>query len=203
MKASLCEVSGLIKQLLDVWNGKDDEMWIEATKRFLRRENPWTAVGKPTIGRLIATVTLGTYSTTAKLRKALEAAGHRIGDWAGDILAKTPISKKCVELDLYEVTVGDLGFANGATRADIYRRATELGFVTVPAEAGPLLRLALPNQANGEWLLIGMEPLTGRDGNPDVFDVGRDDDGSWLDALCVSADNVWNPGYRWVFGRAR
>ena len=155
------------------------------------------------IGRLIATVTLGTYQTTAELRQALEAGGHRIGDCAGVVLAKTPISKKQAELDLYEVAVKELGFENGATRQDIYRRVMELGFTVVPAEAGSLLQLALSNHANGEWRLIGMEPLTGRGGGPRVFSVARDGHGSWLHASYGGADDVGDPDDRWVFGRAK
>jgi hypothetical protein len=152
----------------------------------------------------LATVILGKYPTTAKLRTALDAASCKVSDWAGDFLAKTPISKKQTELDLFEVTVAELGFANGATRADIYRRAQELGFTVAPAEAGALLRIQLGNhQALGDWLLIGMEPLVDRSGSPDIFTVVRVVSGSWLGVSCDDVGFVCSPGDRWVFGRAR
>ncbi|OGL74276.1 hypothetical protein A3C96_00415 [Candidatus Uhrbacteria bacterium RIFCSPHIGHO2_02_FULL_60_10] len=197
-KITLCDARGPLNDVTDKLSGEDGDLWLAAFKRFLRRENPWTSVGK-----LVATVVLGTYPTAAKLREALEAAGHKISDWAGDILAKTPISKEKAELDLFEVTVAELGFAQGAARADIYRRAVELGFAVVPAEAGALLRLQLGSQVKGERLLIGMEPLAGRSGDPDVFDVERGGGGSWLYASDGGAGSVWSPGDRWVFGRAK
>ena len=196
---TLASVAGLFADLNAKLVGGEGGLWLSAFKRFLRKENPWAVV----VGKEVAVIVLGKYATTAEYRNAVRQAGHKVGDWAGGILAKTTVSSTAVRLDLFEVTVRELGFAEGATRADIYRRAQDLGFAVLPAEAGLLLRLELPNQASGEQLLVGMKPLTDRDGDLCVFLLKRDVDGSWLSAHYVRADDVLDPGVRWVFGRAK
>jgi len=46
--------------------------------------------------------------------------------------------------------------------------------------------------ANDDILLIS-------DGDPNVFNVERDDGGLWLNANYDNPGNVWYPDYRWVF----
>lgn len=45
--------------------------------------------------------------------------------------------------------------------------------------------------------------VTDSDGNLDVFNVERNDDGLWLDGNNGNPDNFWNGNYRWVFVRPR
>lgn len=40
---------------------------------------------------------------------------------------------------------------------------------------------------------------TDRDGNPNVFNVNRNDDGLWLDNNWAKPDNEWNPDNQFVF----
>lgn len=40
---------------------------------------------------------------------------------------------------------------------------------------------------------------TDSDGNPNAFNVERNDNGLWLYAHYVHPDNVWNPDNRWLF----
>ena len=40
-KLALCEVSELIKQVLDCLSGENGEEWAASLRRFLRKENPW------------------------------------------------------------------------------------------------------------------------------------------------------------------
>ena len=153
------------------------------------------------------TVKLGTGLKTADdFRKALTNAGCNIGSWANDILGKPvfSVSSEETEVELVVVSVAELGFKNGATRKDIYKRAEELGFALCPSEVGPQLRLRYNDQPNGEWLLIGMEPIAVSDGDLRVFGVGRDDDGSqWLDGGCGSPVLVWSADLHWVFLRRK
>lgn len=149
------------------------------------------------------TVTLGLHKSPKNYRKAIEKDGYRIGNYAGQILNKTEVSQTEVELDLVVVTVGKLGFKNGARRDVLYAKALELGLQLCPAEVGPALRLAYKDQPRGEWLRIGMEPITDSDGYPYVFEV---DDGRaerWLLGGRGGAGRVWCAGGRWVFVRPR
>ena len=149
------------------------------------------------------TVTLGLHKSSKDYRKAIEKDGNRIGDYAGQILNKTEVSQTEVELDLVVVTVGELGFKTGARRDVLYAKALELGLQLCPAEVGPALRLVYKDQPRGEWLRIGMEPITGSVGGPFVFGVDGDDDERWLFSISGYAGGVWGADDRWVFVRPR
>ena len=149
------------------------------------------------------TVTLGLKKSPKNYRKAIEKAGCRIGDYAGQILNKTEVSQTEVEVDLVVVTVGELGFKDGARRDVLYARAIELGLQLCPAEVGPALRLLYKDQPRGEWLRIGMEPITASVGCPGVFGVGHGSDVRWLHNYYGSADIIWRADHRWVFVRPR
>lgn len=147
------------------------------------------------------TIKLGTGLKTADdFRRALQRGGYRIGDWANNILGqpgfKAATEEK--EADLAVVSVAELGFPNGATRENIYRKAQELGLKLCPPEVGPQLRLQYPNQPKDEWLLIGMEPITVSGGFLRVFDVARGDDGLWLGSDGYP-DSFWHGSSHWVF----
>ena len=148
------------------------------------------------------TIKLGTGLVTADdFRRALKAAGHGIGVWANDILGQRAFtaSTKETEVDLVVVSVAELGFPNGATRQEIYRKAQELGLILCPPEVGPQLRLQYPDQPLNERLLIGMEPITDSDGFPEVFGVERPGDGSRLYCYYSDAGNFCFGDRRWGF----
>ena len=147
------------------------------------------------------TITLGTHKDADAIRQALKANGCRISNYGNDILGKPAFSVAHAEteLDLVTVSVAQLGFKKGATRKDIYARALQLGLELCPAEVGPQLRLQHKDQPRGEWLLIGMEPITDSGGDLDVFGVFHGDDGLWLDTFYGSPDYFWRSFGRWVF----
>lgn len=152
------------------------------------------------------TIKLGTSLKTADgFRKALNAGGYRIGDWANDIFGKSTFTAapKEIEVDLVVVSVAELGFKDGAYRKDIYKRAQELGMNLCSPEVGPQLRLQYRDQPKGEWLLIGMEPISVSGGYLGVFSVGHGGDGLWLGSSCGRPDDFWAAGHRWVFLRRK
>lgn len=136
-------------------------------------------------------------------RAALKQGGFRIGDWANDLLGRPAFkaSKTEMKVDLVVVSVAELGFPNGATRKDIYKRALELGLELCPAEVGPQLRLQYGDQPMNEWFFIGMEPIAGSGGGPEVFRVGRGGGGAWLGSYYGGPDGLWPGDDRWVFVR--
>ena len=152
------------------------------------------------------TIKLGTdFKTADDFRKALKDGGFRISDWANDILGKSTfkVVAEETEIDLVVISVTELGFKKGATREDIYKRAQELGLEMCPPEVGPQLRLQYKDQPNGEWLIIGMEPITDSDDDLRVFDVGCNDSGLWLRSRWSGPGGFWHPDDRWVFVRPR
>lgn len=170
--------------------------------RFLRGELV-VSVAKPIEMPVWKTVKLGTCKTPDEYRKALKKAGRRIGDWGDDILGRITCSKEEVDLDLVVLSVGDLGFNDGARYADICAKAQELGLKLCPAEVGPALRLQYGDQPKDEWLRIAMEAMVDRDGGLGIFDVDRGAGGLWLDGNCGRPDFVWSADDRFVFGRRK
>jgi hypothetical protein len=153
------------------------------------------------------TLKLGTgIKTAADFRKALKTADCNIGDWGNNILGQPAftVADKEIEVELVIASGADLGFKGSATRADIYKRAQELGLDRCPAEVGPQLRLQYTDQPNGEWLLIAMEPIAGSDGDLVVFRVGRRGGGTrWLNGDYGGPVSVCRADDRWVFLRRK
>jgi len=175
---------------------------MEGLNKFLRGELVVEALERTS--SIFKTITLGLHKDHKSYRKALEADGYRIGDYAGQILKKIEVSQTPIELDLVVMTVGDLGFPpDGARRDAIYDRAKELGLQLCPAEVGPALRLAYKNQLRGEWLLIAMEPIAGSGGRLLVFLVAHGGSALWLGSFYGRPDFVWSASDRWVFVEPR
>ena len=152
------------------------------------------------------TIKLGTGIKDANgFRQAIKNAEMRISDWANDIIGKPEfvVIAGEMEVDLVKVTVGELGFKDGARRDQIYDRVKELGLEICPPEVGPQLRLQYKDQPLDEWILIGMEPIRYSDGDLYVFDVGHNDDGFWLHGYYGGPDDVWRTDCQWVFVRPR
>ena len=176
----------------------------DGVRRFLAGE----LVAKPVVRNWSAwkTIKLGTGIKDANdFRLAIKNAEMRINDWANDIIGKpefTVIARE-TEVDLVKVTVGDLGFKDGARRDQIYDRAKELGLELCPPEVGPQLRLQYKDQPLNEWILIGMEPIRHSDGDLNVFNVEHRGGGLWLDGDFDNPDDVWYADSRWVFVRPR
>ncbi len=180
----------------------------EAVLKFLRGElaitDPTTEL--PTTPKDFPTwktVKLGTHQNVKELSQALTSRGFRIGDYAADILKRTPLAQTETEIELVQVTGRDLGFRKATRRDKIYARAQELGLDLVPAEVGPELRLVYSDQPMNEWVLMGMEPIAVSGGNPRVFRVGRYEDGIWLYTNYGRPGFEWDPDNRWVFARRK
>lgn len=150
------------------------------------------------------TIKLGTgIKDAAGFRTAIGDAKMRIGDWANDILGMPAFKVSEVEqsIDLVLVTPKELGFKGNATYKDICAKAKELGLELCPNEVGLQLRLQYTDQPMNERVVVAMEPITGSDGDLDVFGVAHDDDGRWLHADRGDPGYVWFPADRFVFRR--
>lgn len=136
-----------------------------------------------------------------KLAKSLKSAGHKISDWANDIMGKPAFTTEPAPrtIQLVRRTVRELGFTSQPTTTELLARIREVGEL-LPAEAGPHLRLGYTDQPMGEWVWLMMEPIVGFAGDPFVFRVERIDRGSWLHAGWTNPDNRWSLDYVVVFG---
>lgn len=112
-----------------------------------------------------------------------------------------------------ELTVRNLGFTRGATIAEIYGRARELGLSLCPLELGPHLRLQYLDQPEGYWgkpfrrhqapcgsITIASEELA-EDGFPKGFYLRRIKGVLWLRGYCSRPEHVWDAGDHLVFGQ--
>ena len=134
---------------------------------------------------------------------ALEDKGNKINSYAKQMLENVPFSQGQKSFDLVLFSVKALGFPSGATRTDIYKRAQELGLDLCPAEVGPQLRLQYEDQPMNDYLVVGMEPVAGAGGDPDLGHVYRRGSDPWLDDNDGEADDHWDGNDRFVFLRRK
>jgi hypothetical protein len=136
-----------------------------------------------------------------QLIEELDAAGIQISQYALEMLRSQDFrpDKKSETANLIRLTVGDLGFQNGATTDQIYARAQELGLELCPPDTGPNYRLKYLNQPMGEYIYIGMKQITDRDGDPFVFNLVRGDEGLWLCRNWAKPGHFWASDYEFVF----
>lgn len=196
-RLALCDVGGPFKDLIEKLSGDDGGQWLRALNKMLRKENSWE------VFPVRKTIKLGTHKSIDSLCGAIKGNGCRISDWANDILNKVTVSSIETKVDLVVISVAELGFKDGATRAYIYEKAKRLGLELCPAEVGPQLRLQYKDQPREEWLLIAMKPIPDFRGDLRVFGVEHGLGGLWLDASFGYSDRFWSGDYRWVFLRRK
>ena len=115
-------------------------------------------------------------------------------------------------LQTVELTVANLGYPQGATLAEIYSRATQLGLELCPLELGPYLRLAYLDQPEGSFgapirqhkppigaVTIASRPLSEDASAPKGFYVRRIDGALWLRGYSAEMTSVWSAGDHFVF----
>jgi hypothetical protein len=152
------------------------------------------------------TVTIGTFADTFALRNALDAAGCSIGDLAAQILARPAftLSVRKTSVELFAVSGAELGFeTDTVSLAAIYARAQLLGFGLAAAEVGPQLRLQYFDQPIGEFLAIGMEPITTWNGERAIITVANGGAGLTLFGQDGSADAQISAASLFLFVRSK
>ncbi|MUK90631.1 helicase [Ornithinibacillus sp. L9] len=115
-------------------------------------------------------------------------------------------------LKTVELTVGDLGFSDGATTPQIFKRAGELGLEMCPLELGPHLRLKYLDQPEGYSgnplqrhqapsgsITIASEILTDDDEFPKGFYLRRMNGVLWLRGYIADHLHVWNSDDHFIF----
>lgn len=135
-------------------------------------------------------------NSSESAEKALQAKNIYLSDWGKDIIYKTEFSKDSQKYELVRFTVGQLGFPNGATTDEIYKKAEDLGLELCPAEVGPHLRLQYPGK---EWMLIAMKQIADRYGDPNVFRLSADGGRLELSGYDARPSFRWNSDREFVF----
>jgi hypothetical protein len=152
------------------------------------------------------TITVGTFANSIALGHALNAAGCDVENSTGEILARPDFTHSAImtNVELLAVSAAELGFeADTASLADIYARAQKLGFGFAAAEVAPQLRLQYFDQPIGEFLIIGMEPITTWSGEPVILNVANGGAGLILFGQDGSADAEISVASRFIFVRSK
>jgi len=139
-----------------------------------------------------------------ELKTELEERKINIGDDAKFMLQSREftIATAGEQLTTIRLKVRDLFNDNNAhSYQQITHRAEGLGLDFLPHETAADLLLegkSLPRLY--EWRRVVTKPITDRYGNPDVFDLGRDDSGLWLRSRWAYPAYQWSPGRELLFG---
>jgi hypothetical protein len=108
------------------------------------------------------TISLGGPVVRYALFNALDSQGIHVGDAAQEALHRVAFTFNTSRTDvqLVQMSAAELGFGpDGATLAEIYRRALKLGLQLCPAEVAPQLRLQYQDQPRGRFLHVAMLPI--------------------------------------------
>lgn len=98
-----------------------------------------------------------------------------------------------------QISVANLGFADGATTESIHNAAKNRGLSICPLEVGPYLRLHFLKQAEGPWIVVASKKLHEDDKFPNGFYLQRRKDGLWLRGYRASNSHIWSPEDLFVF----
>lgn len=114
----------------------------------------------------------------------------------------SPTRKK---LRTVEISIGDLGFPNGATTKEVYQKAKEFGLKYCPPELGLHMRLQYIDfdqpidPPTGNWQNIAMKELSDDPDFPNGFYLRRREDGFWIRGYRASPEHLWDPNDRFIF----
>ncbi len=131
--------------------------------------------------------------------KEITDKGMQITDYTKDLLSKVETLKNNENINLVSFSVASLGFPNGATLQEIYNKANELGLDLCPPQVGPEIRLSYTDQPNGDYLVIAMNSIADRDGNPFLFSVSHSDSELYLSHNYGEPDSKYLSYSRFVF----
>ena len=132
----------------------------------------------------------------------LEKEGHKIYDYAKDMLTKVNWQEKLKSsYEVVSFSVGDLfNDKNVHTYADIKTKAQGLGLNLVPQALAPSIRLNY--EKNGGYTAMALkESIRDRDGDLSLFDCCRGDSESSLHRSSGRDDYKWNDYNRFFFVR--
>jgi hypothetical protein len=176
----------------------------DATAPACGRHLPAVTTAAVVAGRPVwKTIALGAPGGMEALRAAL-GERCRVGGLAAEMLDRAAAAGRPGDpADLVVLSVAELGFAGGASRAAIYQRARALGLRLCPAEVGPQLRLQYPEQPRGEFLHVAMEPVVTPRAGPAAFIVGNGGGGLLLIGSDARPERLVAPRVRFVFLRPR
>ena len=149
---------------------------------------------------ILGSVKIGTGLNADGFRMALRRKGFRISDRANEMLGNLAftVASEGTEVDLIDISVGELGCTGGARYKEICLRGLERGFRLCPAEVAPQTCLQIGQSINGP-LRFAMEAIADSNGDPGIFMIDRDGHDLWLGHDRGGDNDFHFPGRRFAF----
>jgi hypothetical protein len=148
------------------------------------------------------TIVLGSPAGRYALLDALDAQGVHVGDAAQEVLHRPAfmVSASKRDVQLARVSVAQLGFGpEGASLAEIYRRAARSGLELCPPEVAAQLRLQYRDQPPGHFLHVAMLPVATYSGELFGLSLGNGGAGLMLAGFDGRLDVQMPPQADFVF----
>lgn len=152
--------------------------------------------------------------TKSELIQIMQQQSISRNEYAKKLLSddKFTTSDTKYSLQIVELTVEDLGFSDGATLHQIFKRASELGLELCPLELGLHLRLEYldqlegylgnpsnQNQAPSGSITVASEIICEDGGFPKGFYLRKITGVLWLRGYNADHLHVWNPYDHFIF----
>lgn len=159
----------LIKNFMSDHSLYDGTWWLDAFKRFLRKENPWNVK----VWNHWKLITFGGPDATAKkLIKLCRKDGSRVIDnYPYHLLKNLETTKEANSAFLMVCPVKMLGFENQTTICEINKRIIDLGFKLLTNEM--VYNLFYQVEYFHEFIHMAMEPIELTDGQKIYFALKR------------------------------
>jgi hypothetical protein len=106
-----------------------------------------------------------------------------------------------MRVNLFKVSCADLGFSDGATREELFKRAKKYGLELCPAEVGVVLREEYKDQPKGENLRIATEAIEILFRTDYVLAVFRAVEGKRYISAFMDHYESWPADAFWIFMR--
>ena len=191
---ALCEVRGLLSDLMEKLCGEEGMLWLEAFKKFLRKEQCWTKRWTEKDGVIYFTL-VSNGKTGDEWITHFEGKKLSVGSYAQSVLRHKNF-KPTKAGKVYNIAVlgGNLFSDNDRTTKSIHAEAKKRKMTDPHAEVACLIRDAFSDKEIEEMglsLIITMhEPIPDSDGRPDVLGSRRSDD-CRLYAYGAHPDDGW------------
>jgi hypothetical protein len=106
--------------------------------------------------------------------ETLEREGFFLSDWILDVFQRRGNIVFARDIDLYRVSLGELGVKGAVELRDVYTLFTEQGFDLVDPQVSLYARRAYVEQPTGEWLRIAvpLDSMIDSDGVPHLPKLG-------------------------------
>lgn len=177
---ALCEVRGLLSDLMEKLCGEDGTLWLEAFKKFLRKETCWPKRWTEKDGVIYFTL-ISNGKTGDEWITHFEGKKLSVGSYAQSVLRHKNFKPTEVgTVHNIAVLKGEMFSDNDRITKNIRVEAKKRKMTDPHAEVACLIRDAFSDKEIEEmglsWIITMHEPIPDSDGCPSVLGTSRCDD---------------------------